>query len=71
MRRMQEPQTPDGYPGIAGSGVSSKLVRGPTMPCFYLKPAKDDFNKIPELQVCLAEALDDVSSIRAVIPKGN
>ena len=27
-----------------------------TMPCFYLTPKQDDFNKIPELQVCLAEA---------------
>ena len=23
---------------------------------FYLTPQQDDFNKIPELQVCLAEA---------------
>ena len=22
----------------------------PTMPCFYLTPKQDDFNKIPELQ---------------------
>ena len=27
------------------------------MPCFYLTPEKDDFNNIPELQVCIAEAL--------------
>jgi len=29
---------------------------------FYLKPTKDDFNKIPELQVCIAEALYDIES---------
>ncbi len=33
------------------------------MPCFYLTPEQDDFNKIPELQVCVAEALYDVESI--------
>ncbi len=27
------------------------------MPCFYLNPKQDDYNKIPELQVCIAEAL--------------
>ncbi len=35
------------------------------MPFFYLTPKQDDFNKIPELQVCLAEALYDVDSIVA------
>ncbi len=35
------------------------------MPCFYLQPKQDDFNKIPELQVCIAEALYDVDSIVA------
>jgi hypothetical protein len=35
----------------------------PRMPCFYLSPEKDDFNSIPELQVCLAEALYDIESI--------
>ncbi len=30
------------------------------MPCFYLTPKQDDFNKIPELQICIAEALYDV-----------
>ena len=35
------------------------------MPCFYLSPTQDDFNKIPGLQVCIAEALDDVDSIVA------
>ncbi len=24
---------------------------------FYLTPKQDDFNKIPELQICIAEAL--------------
>ncbi len=33
------------------------------MPCFYLTPKQYDFNKIPELQVCIAEALYDVDSI--------
>ena len=35
------------------------------MPCFYLTPKQDDFNKILELQVCIAEALYDVDSIVA------
>ncbi len=35
------------------------------MPCFYLKPAKDEFNEIPELQVSIAEALYDVDPIVA------
>ena len=35
------------------------------MPHFYLTPKRDDFNKIPELQVCIAEALYDVDSIVA------
>jgi len=35
------------------------------MPCFYLTPIQDDFNKIPEIQVCIAEALYDVDSIVA------
>ncbi len=32
------------------------------MPCFYLTPKQDDFNQVPELQVCIAEALYDVDS---------
>ncbi len=32
---------------------------------FYLTPKQDDFNKIPELQACIAEALFDVDSIVA------
>ncbi len=35
------------------------------MPCFYLTPQQDDFNQIPEMQVCIAEALYDVDSIVA------
>ena len=35
------------------------------MPCFYLTPNQDDFNQIPELQVCIAEVLYDVDSIVA------
>ncbi len=32
---------------------------------FYLTPKQDDYNQIPELQVCVAEALYDVDSIVA------
>ncbi len=32
---------------------------------FYLTPKQDDFNEIPELQACIAEALYDVDSIVA------
>ncbi len=32
---------------------------------FYLTPKQDDFNQIPELQVCIAEALYDADSIVA------
>ncbi len=32
---------------------------------FYLTPKQDDFNKIPELQICIAEVLYDVDSIVA------
>ncbi len=35
------------------------------MSCFYLTPKQDDFNKIPEIQACIAEALYDVDSIVA------
>ncbi len=30
---------------------------------FYLTPKKDDFNQIPELQVCIAEALYDAEAV--------
>ncbi len=30
---------------------------------FYLTPKQDDFNKIPELQVCIAEALYDAEAV--------
>ncbi len=33
------------------------------MPCFYLTPKQDDFNQIPELQVCITEALYDAEAI--------
>ena len=29
---------------------------------FYLTPKQDEFNKIPELQVCIAEALYEVGN---------
>ncbi len=32
---------------------------------YYLTPKQDDFNKIPEIQVCIGEALYDVDSIVA------
>jgi ElaB/YqjD/DUF883 family membrane-anchored ribosome-binding protein len=32
---------------------------------FYLTPEQDDYNKIRELQACIAEALYDVDSIVA------
>jgi hypothetical protein len=33
------------------------------MPCFYLTPKQDNFNQIPELQVCIAEALYDAEAV--------
>ncbi len=30
---------------------------------FYLTPKKDDFNQIPELQICIAEALYDAEAV--------
>jgi len=30
---------------------------------FYLTPQQDDFNQIPELQVCIAEALYDAEAV--------
>ncbi len=33
-----------------------------TMP-YYLTPKQDDYNQIPELQVCIAEALYDVEAV--------
>ncbi len=33
------------------------------MPCFYLTPKQDEFDKIPELQVCIAEALYDAEAV--------
>ncbi len=35
---------------------------GAAMSHFYLTPDEDDFNKIPELQVCIAEALYDAEA---------
>jgi hypothetical protein len=35
------------------------------MPCYYLQPEQDHYNQIPELQVCLAEALYDIESVLA------
>ncbi len=33
------------------------------MPCFHLTPKQDDFNQIPDLQVCIAEALYDAEAV--------
>ncbi len=33
------------------------------MPCFYLTPKQDEYNQIPELQVCIAEALYDPEAV--------
>ncbi len=33
------------------------------MPSLYLKPKQDEFDKIPELQVCIAEALYDAEAV--------
>ncbi len=33
------------------------------MPCFYLTPKPDNFNQIPELQACIAEALYDAEAV--------
>jgi hypothetical protein len=30
---------------------------------YYLTPEQDDYNQIPELQICLAEALYDIKSV--------
>ncbi len=36
------------------------------MPCFYLTPKQDEYNQIPELQVCIAEAvLSNPSAFKA------
>ncbi len=41
--------------------MEGEKVSGP-MP-FYLTPKQDDFNKIPELQVYIAEALYDAEAV--------
>ncbi len=33
------------------------------MPCFCLTLKQDDFNQLPELQVCIAEALYDAEAV--------
>ncbi len=42
--------------------ASPPTKRRPAIP-YYLTPQQDDFDKIPELQVCLAEALYDAESV--------
>ena len=46
------------------AGVAPEGAQKLPMP-FYLTPEQDDFNQIPELQICIAEALYDVDSIVA------
>ncbi len=43
-------------------GLDNYLQREAALP-FYLTPKKDDFNQIPELQVCIAEALYDAEAV--------
>ncbi len=43
--------------------VTTDQHRHPDMPCFYLTPKQDDVNQIPELQVCIAEALYDAEAV--------
>ncbi len=33
------------------------------MPCFHLTAKQDDYNQIPELQVCIAKALYDAEAV--------
>ncbi len=33
------------------------------VPCFYLTPKQDNFNQIPELQICIAESLYDAEAV--------
>ncbi len=40
---------------------------------YYLEPKQNDYNKTPELQVCIADALYDIESILSdpsALPKG-
>jgi len=37
-----------------------------SMSCYYLTPENDEFDKVLELQVCIAEALYDVESVLVV-----
>ncbi len=48
---------------VPGSPPINNGNRNPTMPHFYLAPKQDEFDKIPELQVCIAEALYDAEAI--------
>ncbi len=41
----------------------NSVNKSPTMPHFYLTPKQDDFDKIPELRVCIAEALYDAEAV--------
>ncbi len=45
------------------SAPLSAHKQGLTMSYFCLEPTKDNFNQIPELQVCIAEALYDAEAV--------
>ncbi len=45
------------------SAPLSAHKQGLTMSYFCLEPTKDNFNQIPELQVCITEALYDAESV--------
>ncbi len=49
-------------PGVARLPLHT-THRNPIMPCFCLTHKQDDFNKISELQVCIAEALYDAEAV--------
>ncbi len=49
----------------SSSATALRNDRSPTKPCFYLTPKQDDFNQIPELQVCIAKALFDIEGVLA------
>ena len=44
-------------------GRGNYLQREVAMLCFCLTPKLDDFNQIPDLQVCIAEALYDPEAV--------
>ncbi len=51
------------FPTGIVSLLKDAAQRNQIMRHFYLNPKQDDYNKIPELQVCIAEALYDIEPI--------